>query len=145
MITVFNRELVLYQDPRIISLIEQCYVELLEVLGRYKKTFSKSTFTAIAGWENVEKSQSIEKSMARIRQLSKSVLREADYQHLLEMREASYRLVEMQVQQRKILLAVEDQKRVLQSLQKERSIMNLVQEQQKMMQVVQSIQSGLQN
>src|SRR5271170_5132936 len=142
-VTECERELVLYQDPNIYFLVEQCYIELLQSLERCAKVYKSST-SAILPWQ-ISFREGMEKSMARIRKLSQSVIREVDYRHRLEMREASHRLVEMQIEQRKILMAVEDQKRVLESLQEERSIMSLVQEQQKIIQVVQDIQRRMQN
>lgn len=143
-VAVCERELVLYQDPKIYSLVERCYIELLQILERSSKAYSKSS-TSTNLWRNMTFREAIEKSMAHIGKLSQAVLREVDYRHRLEMREASNRLVEMQVEQRKILMVVEDQERVLKSLKEERSIMNLVQEQQKIMQVVQDIQGRMQN
>ena len=136
------RETVLYQDPEISSLVEKLYVELLQALEICHKSLSKSEVSAKA--RSIVNSDAMERPMARIRELSQKVFREVDYRHRLEMREASHRLVDMQVEQRKILKAIEDQKRVLQALQEERSIMSLVQEQQKTVQIVQDIQRRLQ-
>lgn len=138
-IAICERELVLNQNPEIISLVQMCYMELLQLLEVYYRAFSNPSNFQI----NIR--ESVEKSMAQIRKHSQSVVREVDYRHRLEMRDASHRLVEIQTEQQKILMAVEDQKRVLQALQEERSIMSLVQEQQKIMQVVQNIQRRLQN
>lgn len=135
-----ERELLLYQDPEIFCLVKECYISLLQLLANFRMAISKRSPAKIQGplWQKQEL------SMSRIRSLSLSVQREADYRHRREMREASDRLKEMQVEQRTILMAVEDQKRLLQGLQEERSIMNIVQEQQKIMQVVQDIQKRLQ-
>ncbi len=132
-----ERELVLYQDPEIFSLVQECYIVLLELLTTFHKVASRLSRLKGHFREVAEKSQS------RLRRLSQSVQREVDYRHRSEMREAGHRLVEMQVEQRKILMAVEDQKRVLEGLQEERSIMSLVQEQQKIMQIVQDIQNRM--
>lgn len=137
-----ERELVLYQDPEIVSLVGECYIILLRSLTRFHKVFSKLPWVVLG---RMDFREDIEKSVSRIRRLSQSVQREVDYRHRSEMREASDRLVDMQVEQRKIVMAVEDQKRVLQGLQEERKIMSLVQEQQKIMQVVQDIQNRMQN
>ncbi|MCJ1260627.1 hypothetical protein MMC22_000489 [Lobaria immixta] len=145
-VAVCERELVLYQNPEIIRLVEQCYVELLQLLEKCHRAIPKlKSPTAELFGRQITFRTSMEKSMTQIGKLFQSVIREVDYRHRLEMRDASHRLVEMQTEQRKILLAVEDQKRVLQALQEERSIMSLVQEQQKIMQVVQNIQRRMQN
>lgn len=141
-IAICERELALYQNPEIISLVQMCYMELLQLLEVYYGAFSNPSKLILASNSMRE---SVEKSMAQIRKHSQSVIREVDYRHRLEMRDASHRLVEIQTEQQKILMAVEDQKRVLQALQEERSIMNVVQEQQKIMQVVQNIQRRMQN
>ena len=82
----------------------------------------------------------VEKPMAEVHRLSQAVLREVDYQHRLELRQTSSRVVDMQIEQRKILTTLEDQKLILQSLQEERRVTSVVQEQQKILQVLQKIQ-----
>lgn len=134
-IKLCERKLFLYHDPEITSLVQEFYIAFLKSLTVAHKIFLKSSKPKTA----------LEESMSRIRQLSQSVQREVDYRHRLKMREASNRLVEMQVEQRQILMAVEDQKRMLQGLQEERNIMSLVQEQQKIMQIVQDIHKRMQN
>lgn len=139
-----ERELLLYQYPEMISWVEKCHIELLQVLESCHETFSNSSALANE-FQRMSLRREMEKSMAQIRKLSEAVLREVNYRHRSEMRDASHRLVEMQMEQRKILISVEDQKRLLESLQEERSIMSLVQEQQKIMQVVQDIQRRMHN
>lgn len=144
-IKLCERELALDQDPEINYIAEQCYIVRKHLLTRVRKLDSLS-FTSKTKMMLAQHliQEDIEKSRSRIRELSHSVQREVGYRHRLEMRQASDRLVEIQVEQRKILNAVEDQKRVLQGLQEERSIMNLVQEQQKIIQIVQDIQQQMQ-
>ncbi len=140
-IKLCERELVLYQDPEIFSLVQECYIVLLKLLTTFRKVASRSSRSMVTLQTGFR--EDAEKSLSRLRRLSQSVQREVDYRHRSEMREAGDRLLEMQVEQRKILMAVEDQKRVLQGLQEERSIMSLVQEQQKIMQIVQDIQNRM--
>lgn len=140
-ITTCERELVLYKDPKIQDLVERLYSELLAVLHAGHEFYSKHRplLRNQLGFR-----PTFEKPMAEVRRLSQAVLREVDYQHRLELRETSSRIVDMQIEQRKILTTLEDQKRILRSLQEERRIISVVQEQQKILQIVQQIQGTMQ-
>lgn len=144
-ITTCERELGLYKDPKIQDLVERLYSELLEVLHAGLEFYSNRRYLLRnqLGLQ-LGLQPTFEKSMAEVRRLSQAVLREVDYQHRLELRETSSRIVDMQIEQRKILTTLEDQKRILRSLQEERRIISVVQEQQKILQIVQQIQGTMQ-
>lgn len=136
-----ERETVLYQDPKLYSLVEKVYLELLEILNANLKFYATAW---IRRGTQINVRTMTKKSIAEVRRLSQAVLREVDYQHRLEMRATSSRIVDMQIEQRQIPATLEDQKRILRSLQEERKIMTVVQEQQKVLQVVQQIQGAIQ-
>lgn len=139
-ITTCERELLLYRDPKLQDLVGRLYSELLATLHAGYKFYSnhRSLLRKQLGLR-----PTFEKPMAEVRRLSQAVLREVDYQHRLELRETSSRIVDMQIEQRKILTTLEDQKRILRSLQEERRIISVVQEQQKILQIVQQIQGTM--
>lgn len=135
----------LYKDSKLRNLVARLYKLLLETLqpfhGSYLLSDSRGHHQMPDGLFCQE---DLEKPLAEVRKLSQAVLREVDYQHRLELRETSSRIMDMQIEQRKILTTLEDQKRILRSLQEERRIISVVQEQQKILQIVQQIQATMQ-
>ena len=141
-ITTCKRELVLYKDPKLQDLVTRLYVALIETSSRSHKLYSRQS--SLLPYQPVLWRQQVEKPMAEVRRISQAVLREVDYQHRVELRETSTRVVDLQIEQRKILTTLKDQKLILQSLQEERRIISVVQEQQKILQILQNIQGALQ-
>ena len=143
-ITSCERELILYKDPELYSLVEKLYHKHLEALYLTHQHYTSSSSRRLVRLNLHLFQTAFEKPMKEIRRLSQAVLREVDYQHRVELRDATSRIADMQIEQRKILTTLEDQKRILRSLQEERQIMSVVQEQQKILQVVQQIQGTMQ-
>jgi hypothetical protein len=143
-ISICQRELDLYPDPKLFSLMEKLYMELLNFLQAARKVYSSKTSGAFRNILDTSFQKAFERSSGQIRKLSEAVLREVDYHHRLEMRESSSRLKDMEQDQRKILQGLEDQKQILESMQEERKIMTMVQDQQKILQAVQAIQMRMQ-
>ncbi|KAI5466128.1 hypothetical protein BGZ63DRAFT_420636 [Mariannaea sp. PMI_226] len=85
----------------------------------------------------------LNRNIAEIRRISERVVREVDYQHRVEMRQAGSMIADMHVKQYKIVQMLHDQKAILESMQQERKLMDLVREQQKILQIVRRIQNDL--
>jgi hypothetical protein len=140
-----NREMALYQDPTIADNARAMYVEVFECIRACIEEYRRPAAKTVLPFVQTALPRKVERSMERIRKLSRALLREVDYQHRLELRRTSQRLVEMQIEQKSIFRALEDQKRLLESLQEEKNLMGLIQEQQKTTQVLQDIQRRICN
>lgn len=143
-IELCTREHALYQDPKLTSLIEKLYLEALDITKILMTYYEKKKSSRLLSAINERDIPQLESATVRIRRISEAVLREVDYQHRLEMRRTSNRIVEMQVEQRRMMGMLEDQKRILQGMEEERKIMGVIQGQQEILQVVQQIQLRLQ-
>jgi hypothetical protein len=116
------------------------YAGLLDFLRQRLSLMSQSNLkrglSRLSGVAQVQ----FQDSMPEIRKVSKSVMKEADYRHQVELRETNSRLKDMEKDQQRMPAAMEDQRRILASLQEERKIITVIQDQQKTLPVVQQLQ-----
>jgi hypothetical protein len=137
---ICQRETQLYQAPTLFEHVTTLYTELIRISAALVLQMTQpreSPFKSIV-------QTNLDAYLAKTQKLTTAILREVDYQHRLEMRETSSRIVEMQIEQHKILSTLEEQRKILAALQEERKIMDVVREQQKILQTVQQIQARLQ-
>lgn len=145
-IEVCNRERQLYESDKLSRMIADCYLEVLNVLRLSLQEIQGRRFmrTLMASMDNSYRSE-LDKAMTTIRRISDSILREVDYQHRLEMRETSSRVIDMQFQQHKMLALLENQQSILQEMDEERKVMTATQGQQEVLQAIQPIERQLQS
>ena len=138
-----SRELELHQDEKIYELVVQLYTLMLKAAGEISKRASSRQLSlqlpksGFYDWFNEQ--------IKEMRQVSDKIMREVDYRHRLEMREATRKIAEIHVEQHKIVAMLQDQRRILESMQQERKIMDAIHQQQQILQVVQQIQQDVQS
>jgi len=137
---LWTRELELYQDEKFHQLIIQGYQHMLESARICIEVMQrKGTSTILATISTTFRSR-FEKRIIEMQKISDKIVREVDYRHRVEMREASRKIAVMHVEQQKIASMLQNQKNLLETMQQERKIMDVVHEQQKILQIVQQIQ-----
>ena len=143
-ITMCRREYELYPCPEIWDLVVKVYVSSFRYLTEMSQWFGTPTsrdrlrLISKAKWDI-----SSSAVMGELRQTSEAVIKEVEYQHRSEMRDATNRLKGIEQDQQKILAAMETQRKILTSLQEEREVMTEIQDQQKILHLLQQVETKL--
>lgn len=128
-----EREWQLYPEPKVKELAVGVYKEALTALQRISKQVHKPL---IRKSSHAEELQSIRQ---KVSEHSAKVIREVEYLHRRELRDAHIRLREVDRKQDQVIRALEEQKRILESLQEEQQLMKLVSDNQKVLQMLQQL------
>ena len=139
-IKMCQREYELYPCQEMLDLVIKVYVSSFRYLTEMSHWLPKNRLRSIKGltWDI-----SSSAAMEELRQTSEAVIKEVEYQHRSEMRDAANRLKGMEQDQQKILRAMEAQKKILASLQEEREVMTEIQDQQKILHNLQQVETKL--
>ena len=143
-IKMCQRECELYPCQEMLDLVVKVYVSSFRYLTEMSQWFgtptSKNRLRSIKGltWDI-----SSSAAMGELRQTSEAVIKEVEYQHRSEMRDAAHRLKGIEQDQQKILAAMEAQRKILTTLQEEREVMTEIQDQQKILHLLQQVETKL--
>jgi hypothetical protein len=141
-IEICQRETKLYKSDMIIKLTVSAYEDILKyhlvcIQASMQPGYVRA---ALAG----TLSGRLQRISDRLQNTAAKILKEVEYQHRLEMRQASQRIAEMHIQQRHIIDMLNGQRRILESLQEEQQLMDVIKGQQRILQITQQIQQRLQ-
>lgn len=135
-----EREYRLYPEHRVRELFEELCKEMLFAAASSIKVVETSTSRrTIKGLLNGDQQLRMKDTTIRIKSLSEKVIREVEYLHRRELREAHQRLREVDRKQDEALRMLEEQRRILVSLQEEQKLLALVADHQKVLQLLQQL------
>ncbi|PKK48209.1 hypothetical protein CI102_9238, partial [Trichoderma harzianum] len=131
-----TREYELYPEPKLKFIIVELYTEsflgMIAMLNALRPRLRVSDY-------GLSKLTDLEDSIARIRRSSQKVMKEVDYLHRRELRQAHLRLREIDKKQDQVIRALEEQKKILISMQEEQKALNLINDHQKVVQMLQQL------
>ncbi|EON61324.1 hypothetical protein W97_00537 [Coniosporium apollinis CBS 100218] len=132
-----QREYDLYPVAEVQELVTSLYGEMIPFLEQIIKLHgtARSRFFRGDGGRH-----EIQDSTVRVRKISQKIIREVEYLHRREMREAHLRLQDVERKQITVLQVMEAQQKILISLQEEQKIMAVISDQQKILQMLQQLQ-----
>ena len=142
-ITMCQREYKLYPCHEIRDLVAKVYVSSFRYLTEMSQWLGTPTSNNRLLSISKVKWDISSSIMGELRQTSEAVIREVEYQHRSEMRDATNRLKDIEQDQQKILAAMEAQRKILASLQEEREVMTEIQDQQKILHLLQQVETRL--
>lgn len=132
-----EREYKLYPEPKVAELVKELCVEMVctaEVASRtLRGTTSKMLFSInqpVLGMKT---------AVSKIRGISDKVIREVEYLHRRELRDAHQRLREVDRKQNEVLRMLGEQRRILDSLQEEQKMLSTIADHQKVLQLLQRL------
>lgn len=135
-----EREYRLYPERRVRELFEElCKEMLLAAASSIKLVQTSTSRRAIKGLLNRDQQLEMKDTTTRIKSLSEKVIREVEYLHRRELREAHQRLREVDRKQDEALRMLEEQQRILVSLQEEQKLLALLADHQKVLQLLQQL------
>ena len=140
-IKMCQREYKLYPCQEIRDLVAKVYIASFEYLTEMSRFLKNPLKLSVMGKIKWTDQSSI--AMAELRQTSEAVIKEVEYQHRAEMRDAANRLKGIEQDQGRIFAAMEAQKKILASLQEEREVMNEIQDQQRILHLLQQVETRL--
>ncbi|KAL1869389.1 hypothetical protein Daus18300_005601 [Diaporthe australafricana] len=136
-----EREYRLYPEQRVRELFEKLCKEMVEAAAFNIKTLQGSAARrAIKGLVYAQQQEiKVKDTSARIKGLSERVIKEVEYLHRRELKEAHQRLREVDRKQDEALRMLEEQQRILTSLQEEQRLLGVVADHQKVLQLLQQL------
>ncbi|KAF3767943.1 hypothetical protein M406DRAFT_70047 [Cryphonectria parasitica EP155] len=135
-----EREYKLYPEGNIHLLFESLCKEMVVGMESTLKfhRMPKSNIL-VASSSVLSAREALQNTVTRIKNLSEKVIREVEYHHRRELREASQRLREVDRKQDEVLRRLEEQQRILSGLQQEQKLLATVTEYQKVLQLLQQL------
>jgi hypothetical protein len=137
-VSASTRVLQLYTDEQLLELVVDAHQHMFNHAELCIDFPSRSR--AIAASPMISIRPKLDRNIAEMRRMSAKIIREVNYGHRSEMREASQKIAIMHFEQYEISRILHDQSTILQSMQQERVLLDSVLEQQKILQIVQTIQ-----
>jgi hypothetical protein len=132
-----EREYALYPEPNIKKLVVALYHESLLGITTIFKTLTVGPVKRIS--TQFLAGNDLQHTIKKVKGFSAKVIKEMEYLHRRELREAHVRLREVDRKQDEVIRAWEDQRRILVSLQEEQKILAAVTDHQKVLQMIQQL------
>ncbi|PNP58535.1 hypothetical protein THARTR1_01551 [Trichoderma harzianum] len=130
-----TREYELYPEPKLKVIMMELYTESFSGMTTVLKVLREKSKV----WTQGRNTQILKDSIAKIRRSSHKVMREVEYLHRRELRQAHLRLREVDRKQDQVIRALDEQKRILVSIQEEHKALNLISDHQKVVQMLQQL------
>jgi len=135
-----EREYSLYPEPHVKDLVLDLYTEVISGLASIARllpdTARNSMRLAIISDSHA---RMISDSIETIQACARKVIKEVEYLHRKELREAHLRLRQIDRKQDQVIRALEEQRRIMLSLQEEQKILTSVNNHQKVLQMLQQL------
>ncbi|KAK9414280.1 hypothetical protein SUNI508_02379 [Seiridium unicorne] len=135
-IEVGSREYELYPEPKMKTLIHTLHVDSFKAITSMLELFTRSRV-----FEKFDPHGRLQDDVAKIKQSSQRVIREAEYMQRKEFRQAHVRLCELDKKQNQIIQAVEEQRKLLVSLRDEHKALDIIADHQQVLQMLQQLLS----
>jgi hypothetical protein len=121
----------LYPGERTEQIMVKLYTSLFEVLQQSTKLMRQPTLKRLVTDLQIygTDQKTLLASIAKIRQVSASVMKEVEHSHHLELREAHSHVKAMERDQQKMLMVMKDQRKIMSSLKEERILIMIIDQQ----------------
>lgn len=130
-----TREYELYPEPKLKVIIMELYTESFSGMTIVLKVLREKSKV----WAQGRNTQILKDTIAKIRRSSQKVMKEVEYLHRRELRQAHLRLREIDRKQDQVIRALDEQKKILVSMQEEQKALNLINDHQKVVQMLQQL------
>lgn len=130
-----TREYELYPEPKLKVIIMELYTESFSGMTIVLKVLRERSKV----WAQGRNTQILKDTIAKIRRSSQKVMKEVEYLHRRELRQAHLRLREIDRKQDQVIRALDEQKKILISMQEEQKSLNLINDHQKVVQMLQQL------
>lgn len=130
-----TREYDLYPEPKLKVIIMKLYTESFSGMTIVLKVLREKS----KPWTQGRNTQILKDTIAKIRRSSQKVMKEVEYLHRRELRQAHLRLREIDKKQDQVLRALDEQKKILIAMQEEQKALNLINDHQKVVQMLQQL------
>ncbi|KAL6837653.1 hypothetical protein V8C40DRAFT_230515 [Trichoderma camerunense] len=134
-----TREYELYPEPKLKVMITKLYTESVSGMTAMLKILQEKSKV----WTQGRDTQNLKDTIAKMRQSSQKVIKEVEYLHRRELRQAHLRLREIDRKQDQVIRALDEQKKILISMQEEQKALNLINDHQKVVQMLQQLLAKL--
>ncbi|KAF3073666.1 hypothetical protein CFAM422_003935 [Trichoderma lentiforme] len=130
-----TREYELYPEPKLKVIIMKLYTESFSGMTIVLKVLREKS----KPWTQGRNTQILKDTIAKIRRSSQKVMKEVEYLHRRELRQAHLRLREIDKKQDQVIRALDEQKKILIAMQEEQKALNLINDHQKVVQMLQQL------